>query len=749
MNFATRIRTRFAVAACLVAGLVSCTDAPTAVTDRGHAPRLEVALLTSSATAPAGRRIAVAVQLGNTIGNVGGIQGTLRFDPARLRYVGQSPIADVVTMVNPRGADAGSVRFMALSPHGVSKRVALFVFEPLTSGYMSAIEYVHEMAATSDPLHRTIPVTVQRTATVDARLLVPIDVRRALSVADWAARIAPVGRRNPQVSAAPGEYSFDLRYGDVDFSGAVDLNDYLSTANAAVGNDELIIGTNVPGTDVDIVIAGNVSPDNGNGACGTEANGDRIIDLNDALAIANWPINGGEPCIGERIPGRGLLSTLRQSIGAATSPGLVINAGSVVTLTRDRTWELEGPLHVRSGGRLVIEKGARIEGRGAPVFSAIFVERGGVIEALGTLYEPIIMTCVAAQKAPGCWGGVFIAGRGTLNRGDPTLGSSPDGCTQNATQLDYVRFGGCDNVTSSGILTYVRIEYAGALFRSSEMSGLTLAAVGRLTQVDHVQVHGGSEDGIEIIGGGVASRYVLLTGNDDDQFVISSGNNADHQFVITQQSSSSVSFDSRAIQADGNNPTPGDASLPRTSPGLWNFTIVGNFSAATQPAAIQLRRATGLKLYNSIVAGSPIGADYDDALTVCDAFDGGIVRISHTTFVGVANLGDNDPDPVCPGATATNELEEQQIRSDTMNAITATPIASIFKDAYAGPLPDFRIIFRPDSFARLDRTLNPQAIPGSTALSTTFRGAAGSVRGGGFIPWYSGWTRGLSFGGTP
>ena len=49
--------------------------------------------------------------------------------------------------------------------------------------------------------------------------------------------------------------------------------------------------------------------------------------------------------------------------------------------------------------------------------------------------------------------------------------------------------GGNKDTDNSGILSYVRIEFAGSPLRTNqEINGLTLGSVGSKTQIDHLQV---------------------------------------------------------------------------------------------------------------------------------------------------------------------------------------------------------------------------------------------------------------------
>ena len=80
-------------------------------------------------------------------------------------------------------------------------------------------------------------------------------------------------------------------------------------------------------------------------------------------------------------------------------------------------------------------------------------------------------------------------------------------------------FGGDDPNDSSGVLSYLRVEFAGVRFtEEDELNGIALQGVGSGTVVKYVQVNRNADDGIEFFGGTVNAEYVLLTGIEDDSF---------------------------------------------------------------------------------------------------------------------------------------------------------------------------------------------------------------------------------------
>ena len=767
MMFNRSIPKLAALVAASAFGLAACADQTPTTGARASVNEVPLTLEVSSATAATGSRIAVAVKLDAMPGAVGGVQGALEFDPSLLRYVGQTAQGSAISIANAKGAPSGTLRFAAFNPMGVSDRVALFVFETKGSGYMNALRYVHQVAASAKTI-RPMSAKIMSTV-VSSGLTVPTDAT-IMTVADWAARAGSTGSANGGVNAAPGEYALNLKYGDVDFDGAVGLSDYLSVANAAVGNDQIIIGTNGPTVDVDLVVAGNVFPTNLAGACGTETDGSRVLDLNDFLAIANKAVGNPETCAGNLIPGRGPLPTNVVPVpgGTLTTGGDFACPGGAVTWTKNNIYRLDGVVRVQSGCTLTIQAGTQVQGLTQNAASSLYIYRGAKIIAQGTPTEPIVFTCTAAVKVSGCWGGLWISGKAKVNIGDPLVAGDPEtgpsadgGCNQKKAEAGNAPgYGGCDDADNSGVLSYVRIEYGGYIVQPNrELNNLTLCAVGTGTKIDHVQAHGGLDDAIEFFGGRVNTNYVIVTGNNDDGEDTDFGADGTHQFwiIVNDQGNSANGDDSRAFESDNNDVT--QATLPRTAPKNYNFTVTGfNVTqSANSIAALMIRRGSGLRLYNSIVDGYQRAITIRDAIS-CSGFGPGDPVVENTTFtditVSLGSPSDNASTPAtCAPATAglTGDAMEASFLSNSTGfrqRNTAGGVLGINQVLFAARdnlLPDFRM-------KGVGATTTPQEAGTSTVpaglVQTNYRGAVG-VLSNGQIPWYAGWTRGWSSATTP
>ncbi|HEY9184604.1 MAG TPA: hypothetical protein VIM94_04705 [Salegentibacter sp.] len=199
------------------------------------------------------------------------------------------------------------------------------------------------------------------------------------------------------------------------------------------------------------------------------------------------------------------------------------------TLTNDIIWELNGKFVVGDGATLTIEPGTIIKGQEGTgsLASALIVARGGRIMAEGTADEPIIFTSIndnidlgekqgsnLDENDRGLWGGVLILGNAPSSFEGDSEESQIEGIPADD---DFGRFGGNDPDDDSGVFKYVSIRHGGALIGSgNEINGLTLGGVGAGTLIDHVEVVGNVDDGIEWFGGTVnTSNVVVFAGGDD------------------------------------------------------------------------------------------------------------------------------------------------------------------------------------------------------------------------------------------
>ena len=319
------------------------------------------------------------------------------------------------------------------------------------------------------------------------------------------------------------------------------------------------------------------------------------------------------------------------------------------------TYLMKGWIYVASGAELTIEPGTIIKGDKASAASLI-VEPGGKLYAKGTESAPIVFTSAQAkgQRKPGDWGGLIICGRGTNNKG--VLGQQIEGGPR-------TKHGG-DNVNdNSGVLSYVRVEFAGYPFqKDKEINGITFGSVGAGTQIDHVQVSYTNDDSFEWFGGNVNCRYLVAYNGWDDEFDTDNGYNGKVQFALSIRDPR-IADTSQSNGFESDNDADGSQTRPYTSAVFSNVTFIGpmgrngfentpdyinggsmfpqNGSALGKyQSAMQIRRSSHLACFNSVAVGYPIGLiiDGEKGDTQEEAKSGNL-KLQNIIFAGMGVTG--------------------------------------------------------------------------------------------------------------
>lgn len=310
---------------------------------------------------------------------------------------------------------------------------------------------------------------------------------------------------------------------------------------------------------------------------------------------------------------------------------------------------LRGKVYVANGATLTVEAGATVKGSSTGSDVAVLViTRGSKIMARGTASEPIVFTSTSVSPQSGDWGGIVLCGKANVN----TSFNGKQGLFQVEGEIDNAQgdglagYGDLSPATpvdndNSGVLSYVRIEYAGYAFQpDKEINSLTLAAVGNGTTIDHIQVAYAKDDAFEWFGGTVNCKYLIAWKTQDDDFDTDNGYSGKVQFglVIRDSVLADVS-QSEAFESDNN--ATGTSVTPRTAPIFSNITAIGPRATASNVGnslfrgGAHIRRNTGISIFNSIIIGWPRGIEIDAALGNVPAnIEDSIVRLRNITLVG-------------------------------------------------------------------------------------------------------------------
>jgi hypothetical protein len=285
-------------------------------------------------------------------------------------------------------------------------------------------------------------------------------------------------------------------------------------------------------------------------------------------------------------------------INVPTSTTLSGNITSTTTLTSDKEWVLKGYVYVTDGAKLIIQPGTIIKSDISEK-GALCIERGAQIVAEGTASKPIIFTSgrPVGERTPGDWGGIVILGRAKTNRtSEPTI----EGGIGRA-------YGGTNDLDNSGILKYVRIEYAGiAAMPNSEINALTLGGVGSGTTIENVQTIYANDDAFEFFGGTVNAKNLYAYGTADDDFDFDFGYRGKVSYSVSKRDPQFVDNGDAGNGVECDNDGTGSTAEPFTHPILDNMILVGPNDVASltnHNLAMRWRRATQFEVYNSTIIG--------------------------------------------------------------------------------------------------------------------------------------------------
>jgi hypothetical protein len=314
---------------------------------------------------------------------------------------------------------------------------------------------------------------------------------------------------------------------------------------------------------------------------------------------------------------------------------------SNLTLNYPNTYILSGFVYVTSGVTLTVEPGVLIKGD-KDSKGTLIVERGGKINAEGTAERPIVFTSnrAAGQRNPGDWGGLILLGKAPNNAGEQTI----EGGVRS-------KHGGNDPRDNSGVLKYVRVEFAGIEYSpDNEINGITLGSTGDATTIDYVQVSYSGDDSFEWFGGTVNAKHLIAYHGWDDDFDTDNGFSGKVQFALSVRNPQ-IGDKSASNSFESDNNSGGSDATPLTAAVFANVSLFGPVPAANPSgytdragekgsnvnarfqAGLHLRRSTSLSVFNSLVASFPIGAIIEGTASHTLANNSGL-NVANTVFAG-------------------------------------------------------------------------------------------------------------------
>lgn len=282
------------------------------------------------------------------------------------------------------------------------------------------------------------------------------------------------------------------------------------------------------------------------------------------------------------------------------------------TLTNDTIWKMAGTVTVGNGNveidantvvtpvTLTIQQGTEVQGL-TGTFAAMIVTRGSKLVAKGTAAAPIIFSSDdEGYDGSNEWGGLVLHGYAPHNK----CADAGTYCNIDA-EGESGFAGGYDATDSSGTLEYVVVTEGGYEFSAgNELNGISFVAVGNGTTVDHVQVNANSDDGIELFGGTVNIKHLVITAAEDDSIDWDEGYTGNIQYALIKQGS----VGDKSIEAD----TFG-TSLFLSKPTIANATFLGKGTAS---GMLNFKEGSGAFVHNSIAVPQTGATNIADCVLV-------------------------------------------------------------------------------------------------------------------------------------
>lgn len=286
-----------------------------------------------------------------------------------------------------------------------------------------------------------------------------------------------------------------------------------------------------------------------------------------------------------------------------------ILAGNITVNTKlykKNVYILQGSVFVTNNATLTIEPGTVIIGDYESSASLV-ITKGATIIAEGLETDPIVFTSNRSSRKAGDWGGIVI------------LGDAPTNKFGNASSVNFdldtslTSYGGSNVSSNSGILKFVRIEFAGKKIKGvGNFNALLLAGVGNKTVLENIMVSYAAGDSFEIYGGELTLNKMVSYKSSSDDFKFNFGTQCriDNSLAI-RSSYLTSSLGSRCIDiASYDKKEEVDFTKKQTSVIATNLTLINNseninadIQSGLVKEAVYVSQNTFLDLKRTVISG--------------------------------------------------------------------------------------------------------------------------------------------------
>ena len=289
-------------------------------------------------------------------------------------------------------------------------------------------------------------------------------------------------------------------------------------------------------------------------------------------------------------------------------------------LVKRDVYLLLGDVFVTDSTTLTIEPGTVIIGDFESKGS-LTISNGSKIIANGTQTDPIIFTSSRSNKKPGDWGGLFILGDAPLNTYGK-LSSLNYGLRPSSTE--DIGFGGYNSESNSGILRYVRIEFAGKRTKQyGYFNALTLAGVGNKTVIENVMVSYSAGNSFNILGGSAILEQLVSYRSSRNDYEFNYGTQCQliNSLAIRSPYISSADGSRCMVVKSYDNKEDADTSKRQTFVNAENLTLVNisndlrsDIKVGLVQEAIYIGADASFAINKSVISGFYPAVIFDDQI---------------------------------------------------------------------------------------------------------------------------------------
>jgi len=357
-------------------------------------------------------------------------------------------------------------------------------------------------------------------------------------------------------------------------------------------------------------------------------------------------------------------------------------------LLKRNVYILQGNVYVTNNAVLTIEPGTVIIGD-AVSKGTLVITKGAQIIAAGLETDPIVFTSNQSMKKAGDWGGVVILGDAPINK----FGNA--GSYNMDLDAALTVYGGNNPASNSGVLKYVRIEFAGKKVKGMDsFNGLTIAGVGNKTILENIMVSYSGGDSFAFYGGDVNPAQLVSYKSINDDFKFTQGIQCRlfNSLAVRSSYLSSNKDGSRCLEVrtyENKNET--DFTKKSTFVSASNMTmlndsenITADIQAGLVKEAVYVAENASLELKRSVVSG------FNPAVLIDSKTEINEVNLKKIKFEEMF-FNQCSGNIFTENKTDNTDLENWYGNSIFFNVYSHTDNKETFVDLYNAKRPDFRL----------------------------------------------------------